>query len=69
MVEGIQIKGGADEFEAAVIAVVLDQITREEKAAKQGRRSVPDGRFLSAWVRAALRPEDPATPREVHRPE
>ena len=30
MVEGIRIKGGAGEFEAALIAVVLDHITREE---------------------------------------
>jgi hypothetical protein len=69
MVEGIQIKGGASEFEAAVIAVVLDQITREEKAARHGGKSVPDGRFLSSWVRATLHAEDPAMPRETPRPE
>lgn len=69
MVEGVHIKGGAGEFEAAVIAVVLDQIAREEKAASQGRKSVPDGRFLSAWVRAALVNEDPAMPRETVHPD
>jgi hypothetical protein len=69
MVEGLRIKGGADEFEAAVIAVVLDQIAREEKSSREGRKSQPDGRFLSAWVRAALLPEDPANPRETVRPD
>jgi len=65
MVEGVRIKGGADEFEAAVIAVVLDQIAREEKTALEGRKSQPDGRFISAWVRAALLPDDPVIPRET----
>jgi hypothetical protein len=69
MVEGLQIKGGADEFEAAVIAVVIDQIAREEKAARLGKKSVPGGQFLSAWVRAGLLPDDPAQPRETVRPD
>lgn len=62
MVENIQIKGGAGEFEAAVIAVVLDQIAADEKAARQGRSKGRRG--LSAWVRA-IQPEDPARTNEV----
>jgi hypothetical protein len=50
MVEGVEIRGGADEFEAAVIAIVLDRIDSEESAARSGvgRR----GPELPAWVRA-----------------
>lgn len=62
MVENIQVKGGAGEFEAAVIAVVLDQITADEKAAREGRTK--SGWGLSAWVRA-IQSEDPARPHEV----
>jgi len=58
----IEIKGGAGEFEAAVIAVVLDRITREELAARQGRHGRGPG--LAAWVRA-LDPEIPNLPREL----
>ncbi len=66
MPEGMEIKGGADEFEAAVIAVVLDQIAREEEVARQGR---PDHLpSLSGWVRA-LAPEEPNMPREVVAPD
>ncbi len=57
MVDGVEIRGGAGEFEAAVIAVVLDQIVRDELAARQGKDSVT-GPGLSAWVRALL-PEQP----------
>jgi hypothetical protein len=46
----IEIKGGAGEFEAAVIAVVLDHIAFEEKERKAGRAF--DDNRLSAWVRA-----------------
>lgn len=46
----IAIKGGADEFEAAVIAVVLDQIEAEERAAVK-RVAEKSGR-LPAWIRA-----------------
>lgn len=46
----IAIKGGADEFEAAVIAVVLDHIEAEERAAVE-RIAEKSGR-LPAWVRA-----------------
>lgn len=43
------VKGGASEFEAAVIAVVLDHIEGEERAAVQ-RVAEKSGR-LSAWMR------------------
>jgi hypothetical protein len=66
MADGFEIKGGADEFEAAVIAVVIDQIVREEKAVRQGRPDDLAG--LSAWVRA-LSPEEPNMPREVVTPD
>jgi hypothetical protein len=67
MGDGAEIRGGADEFEAAVIAVVLDQIARDEMAARQGKGgSTRTG--LSAWVRALL-PEQPDSPREVVWPE
>lgn len=62
----IEIKGGAGEFEAAVIAVVLDRIAREESAAEQSRGEHP-GR-LTAWARA-LQPEDPRFPRDQVWPE
>jgi hypothetical protein len=50
MYEAIEIKGGADEFEAAVIAIVLDHLAREDNAARHRRSSVGPG--LPAWVRA-----------------
>lgn len=66
MVEGIRIKGGAGEFEAALIAVVLDHITREEQAL---RRLPPGGTHaLPAWMRLAL-PEEPDTPLELVEPD
>jgi hypothetical protein len=49
MIEGVEIKGGASEFEAAVIAIVLDHIDREQEAAKQGRRIA--GPEMPAWLR------------------
>lgn len=66
MAEGFEIKGGADEFEAAVIAVVLDQIAVEEKVVRQGRPDRLPG--LPAWVRV-LSPEEPNLPREVVTPD
>lgn len=66
MIEHIEIKGGAGEFEAAVIAVVIDRITRDEAAARQGRGREQPG--LPAWVRA-IRPEDNPRPRDVPHPE
>jgi hypothetical protein len=44
------IKGGADQFEVAVIAVVLDHIEAEERAAV--RRIAEKSGRLPAWVRA-----------------
>jgi len=66
MTEGMEIKGGAEEFEAAVIAVVIDRIAFEEEAARRGRPDQLPG--LSAWVRA-LAPEEPNMPREVVAPD
>jgi len=66
MIEGIEIKGGAGELEAAVIAVVIDQIARDEQAARQGRGKTQPG--LPAWVRA-IRPDDNPLPREMIWPE
>lgn len=43
------IKGGADQFEAAVIAVVLDRIEAEERAA--GQRIAERSGRLPAWLR------------------
>lgn len=60
MADGVEIRGGAGEFEAAVIAVVLDRIARDEAAARQGKGG-PSGPGLSAWVRALL-PEQPHAP-------
>ncbi|HZD23911.1 MAG TPA: hypothetical protein VE569_10995 [Acidimicrobiia bacterium] len=57
----IEIKGGADEVDAAVVAIVLDRIAREEAAARQGRGAPKTG--LPAWVRA-VQPDDPRIPRE-----
>ena len=36
MIEGLEIKGGAGPFEAAVIAVVLDRIAQEENRRTPG---------------------------------
>lgn len=67
MVDRVEIRGGAGEFEAAVIAVVLDRIARDEAIARQGKgHSIGPG--LSAWVRALL-PEKPGEPRQVIWPE
>ena len=65
MIEGIEIKGGASEFEAAVIGVVLDRISEEERAARQG--PARDSRTLSLWM-LADRPEEPNLPGEILRP-
>jgi len=65
MIRDIEIRGGAGEFEAALIAVVLDRITEEERAAgqapKDGSRPIP------AWM-LADRPEEPNMPRDIPRP-
>ncbi|MGH3651193.1 MAG: hypothetical protein ACRDU9_10850 [Acidimicrobiia bacterium] len=61
MYRDIEIRGGAGQFEAAVIAVVLDRIARDEAAARQGQGRAKPG--LPAWVRAIM-PEDPDAPGE-----
>jgi len=66
MVEGIRIKGGAGAFEAALIAVVLDHITREEDASR--RFPAGGARGMPAWIRAAL-PDEPDTPLELVEPD
>jgi hypothetical protein len=66
MAEIVQIKGGADEFHAAVIAVVLDKLARDERAVREGGSQRTNN--LSAWVRA-LYPEDPETPSAIVRPD
>lgn len=59
------IRGGAGEFEAAVIAVVLDRLAAEEKAARTGRAG--NGNALPAWV-TVLQSEPGPLPLEVKRP-
>lgn len=66
MIADLKIKGGAGEFEAAVVAVVLDRIARAEAAARQSRGEPKTG--LPAWVRVIQRGE-PTTPRDVIRPD
>ena len=63
MVERIDIKGGADEFEAAVIAAVLDRISKDERSAQEMRVTRNPSR-VPAWVRA-LMPDDPDRPRDT----
>lgn len=58
MIEAIEIKGGAGEMEAAVIAVVIDRITQEEKSAREGR--LKSESVLPAWIRAL----HPTTPKD-----
>lgn len=65
--QGVEIKGGAGEFEAAVIAVVLDHINRQDSEARRGRPAVRDTR-LPAWVRAVY-PEPVDIPLEQVRPD
>lgn len=66
MSERIEIKGGANEFDAAVIAAVITQLAREEATATQKRGKRKPG--LSAWVRA-LAQERPGRPRDQVWPE
>jgi hypothetical protein len=61
VIRNVEIRGGADALEAAVIAVVIDRIAREEEAARHSRGTRKPG--LPAWVRA-LSPETPNRPRE-----
>lgn len=61
MNEPIEIRGGAGEFEAAVIAVVVDHLRAEEKAKQSGRN--PEGNRLPAWIRAVSPERYPDLPR------
>lgn len=61
MLDVIEIKGGATEFEAAVIAVVLDQVVND-RAIKPVRDNE-----ITPWARA-LDPLGPGLPIEVIRP-
>lgn len=65
MAEAIEIRGGAGAFEAAVIAVVLDRLSEEDRLARQRRGN--ESRSLSPWVLAA-RPDEPTLPTEIIRP-
>lgn len=64
MSEGMEIRGGASEFEAAVIAVVLDRIVQEEQAAIKGPTHDAS---LPAWMRVD-EPEQPNFPLGIVRP-
>jgi hypothetical protein len=68
-VKDIDIRGGAGEFEAAVVAVIIDRIAHEESAARQRRGGRGPG--LPAWVLAirSVDPPDPRHPREIVAPE
>lgn len=58
MIERFEIRGGAGEYEAAVLAAVLDQVRRRKKEMKARRPLV--SKSLSAWVRAgSLTAADP----------
>jgi hypothetical protein len=57
-VSALEIRGGADEYEAAVIAAVFRRLLDEEAAA---RATLPPRRRPPAWVAAYLdpHPDDP----------
>lgn len=59
MIERVEIRGGAGEFEAAVIAIILDRMASEASAARSG--AAPGGSGLPAWVKA-LPQETPLRP-------
>lgn len=61
MIFDAEITGGADEFEAAVIAAVLDRLDREEGVVRRGAGSAGNG--LPAWIRVNL-PEESRFPWE-----
>ncbi len=65
--DGIEIRGGAGEFEAAVIAVVLDHIASQEAEARRGRQPGRDSR-IPAWIRATY-PDQPDLPLEQVKPD
>lgn len=61
MLDVIEIKGGATEFEAAVIAVVLDQVVNDRAVIPSRENEI------SPWVRA-LDPLRSGPPIEAVRP-
>jgi hypothetical protein len=63
MNEQIEIKGGAGDFESAVIAVVVDRLAQEEKSAAQTQPDLG----LSRWKRV-LEWDDSPLPVEIPRP-
>lgn len=50
MLERFEIRGGAGEYEAAVLSAVMEQMRRRRRAARARRPHA--SRQLSAWVRA-----------------
>ncbi len=50
MIDRFEIRGGAGEYEAAVLAAVLDQIQRRRQEVRARRPKVAN--HLSAWMRA-----------------
>lgn len=67
MVERMEIRGGAGEFEAALIAVVVDEIARRENQSARGKGNTSP--LMPAWIRALWAPDDPNVPRDVVRPD
>ena len=65
MNDRFEIRGGAGEFEAAVVAVVLDRIAEEERVARQAAPQTG----LSAWIRAADPEETDLLPLDSVHPE
>ncbi len=63
MYTDIEIRGGAGEFEVAVVGIVLDHIAREENAARH--RSPRPTAQLSAWMQAMPQPLPNQTPPAV----
>lgn len=66
MAERFEIKGRPDQFEAAVLAVVIDKIARDDESARQRRGASEPG--LPAWVRA-MSPKIPGQHQERIWPE
>lgn len=50
VIENFEIRGGAGEFEAAVVAIVLDNVAREQVAARAQAPGLTSD--LPAWIRA-----------------
>ena len=50
MIDRFEIKGGAGEYEAAVLAGVVDRIRRRQEESRARRPKVAN--HLSAWMRA-----------------